>query len=37
MPGLDQVLADAFAILIGVFGVAFLGGFLVGRWTARRR
>lgn len=29
VPGLDQVLADAFAILIGVFGVGFLGGFLL--------
>jgi hypothetical protein len=36
MPGLDQVIADAFAILIGVFGAGVLGGFLLGRWTARR-
>jgi hypothetical protein len=36
MPGLDEIIADAVLILIGVFCAGFLGGVLVGRRTAPR-
>ena len=34
MPGLDQIQADAIALLAGLFGLGVLVGFLLGRWTA---
>lgn len=34
MPGLDQLVTDAIALVIGLFGLGLLIGFLLGRWTA---